>query len=430
LPQDSDTNIAHLPRLWFGDGAAMNPVFKIRLLPAQGKTCRIFAEVGEQNEDIEVEGLESDLKKKLASLQEALLLSSVSRKAEIQSAPGTARRDSGAAGPEAHIADDKRELKSDPSGSEYWMIQEIGSKLFDFIFQKDIFALYKDSLKAAKGKYPLQIKLCIDAPEFSYLPWETLYDRKNRRYLSCSQETPFARAVSMEDDDRPITRRLPIRILGMAAKPKDMMGIALDPIDADTEQNTITQALKDLDTEGKVRLCWTASGTRRDLVKRLVAPDNGIPWDVLHFIGHGGFDPKRGEKGMGFIILQEEGGAHGKALYADDLKEFVVGPEQPQLVILNSCNGAALGPGDLFSSTAASLVLGGIPAVIAMQFAISDKMAIAFSNSLYFYLATGLSIQRALTLTRIDLRADGFAEWIAPVLYMRAPDGRFFAQTE
>ena len=35
-------------------------------------------------------------------------------------------------------------------------------------------------------------------------------------------------------------------------------------------------------------------------------------------------------------------------------------PMMPRLVVLNSCSGAEIGPNDLFSSTAAALIRGGV----------------------------------------------------------------------
>ena len=83
----------------------------------------------------------------------------------------------------------------------------------------------------------------------------------------------------------------------------------------------------------------------------------------------------------------------------------------------------------MFSSVAADLIRGGVPAVIAMQFEISDNMAIAFSNALYAYLLDNLPIQSALAHTRLELKANHYGEWISPVLYMRGLNGEIFTDT-
>jgi len=96
----------------------------------------------------------------------------------------------------------------------------------------------------------------------------------------------------------------------------------------------------------------------------------------------------------------------------------------PKLVILNSCRGAQFENGDRFASTAEILVRGGpIAAVIAMQFDISDIMGTTFSPAFFTNLMYNISIQHAMYLTRLDLRRQGFSEWISPVLYMQNKDG-------
>ena len=62
--------------------------------------------------------------------------------------------------------------------------------------------------------------------------------------------------------------------------------------------------------------------------------------------------------------------------------------------------------------------------MIAMQFDISDFMATKFSPAFFSNLMLKVPIQRAMTLTRLDLQGAGFSEWVSPVLYMQNKDGR------
>lgn len=61
----------------------------------------------------------------------------------------------------------------------------------------------------------------------------------------------------------------------------------------------------------------------------------------------------------------------------------------PRLVVLNSCSGATAGGGDLFAGTAAALARAGVPAVVAMQFEITDAAAAVFARGFYTALAQG-----------------------------------------
>ena len=98
-----------------------------------------------------------------------------------------------------------------------------------------------------------------------------------------------------------------------------------------------------------------------------------------------------------------------------------------RLVVLNACEGARSSHVDPFSGVAASLVNFDIPAVIGMQFEITDAAAIAFSQSLYTGLARGLPIDTALAPARRAIIGAMLAtEFATPVLFLRDGDARLF----
>jgi len=68
-----------------------------------------------------------------------------------------------------------------------------------------------------------------------------------------------------------------------------------------------------------------------------------------------------------------------------------------------------------------------IPAVIAMQFKITDQGAVEFARELYAGLAENLPIDQVLTDARKAMfLARNPTEWGTPVLFMRGEDGRLF----
>ena len=93
--------------------------------------------------------------------------------------------------------------------------------------------------------------------------------------------------------------------------------------------------------------------------------------------------------------------------------------------MLNACEGAKGSEQSRFSSTAAALVSRGLPAVLAMQYALSDRAAIEFTASFYGALAANLPIDAATSEARkaINLALADSSEWGTPVLFMRTPDG-------
>ncbi|KAB2339761.1 CHAT domain-containing protein [Actinomadura rudentiformis] len=85
---------------------------------------------------------------------------------------------------------------------------------------------------------------------------------------------------------------------------------------------------------------------------------------------------------------------------------------------------------DVFSSTAGAAVRRGIPAVVAMQFGISDPAAITFGTTFYQYVAKGLPVDTSVMRARRAMRRakKDTLEWGTPVLYLRATDdGHIFA---
>ena len=77
-----------------------------------------------------------------------------------------------------------------------------------------------------------------------------------------------------------------------------------------------------------------------------------------------------------------------------------------RLVVLNACEGSRVAPDDPFSGVAQALARQGIPAVVAMQFEISDPAALAFSQSFYQAIADGLPVDVATVEARRTMFAD------------------------
>ncbi|HYI21427.1 MAG TPA: CHAT domain-containing protein, partial [Candidatus Limnocylindrales bacterium] len=99
-----------------------------------------------------------------------------------------------------------------------------------------------------------------------------------------------------------------------------------------------------------------------------------------------------------------------------------------RLALLNSCETAQGAETDIFSSTAAALVRKGTPAVVAMQFEITDDAAIQFSRVFYSATAHGMPVDSAVAEARksLALNVTNSYEWGTPVLFMRSPDGVLF----
>ena len=101
----------------------------------------------------------------------------------------------------------------------------------------------------------------------------------------------------------------------------------------------------------------------------------------------------------------------------------------PRLVVLNSCSGAVTGVSDLFSGVAAALVRGGVSAVTAMQYEISDTAAMVFARGFYSAIAHGRDIDEAVSSGRVAILglSGRSLEWVTPVLYLHGDRTQLFS---
>ncbi|MBV9135000.1 MAG: CHAT domain-containing protein, partial [Chloroflexi bacterium] len=293
-------------------------------------------------------------------------------------------------------------------------VKDFGKALFDTLLSGEIRNRYDVSrMKARQLELPLRLKLRIDSPQLAALPWEFLYDSREGAYLSLSLKTPIVRYPSLAQPLAPLPVKPPLRILGMIVSPTD-----LPELDVDRERQRLEEAVKALPA---VELQWLQGQTWRDLMQ---AMGHG-PWHILHFIGHGGFDARTDE---GMIVLSNPDGT-SNPLRASQLTNLVADHFPLRFVFLNACEGARGSTRDVFSSTAANLVQNGVPAVLAMQYEISDAAAIEFSRTFYEALASDIRVDEAVTQARkaIRLASQNSVEWGTPVLYMHTTDALLFS---
>ena len=297
--------------------------------------------------------------------------------------------------------------------------KELGIVLFHALFSGHIGSLFDHSLGrvAARG-HGLRVKLKLNPRQAELaaihtLPWELLYRPEADEALSLRRATPIVRYL---DAPRPANATSPdrLRILVMVSSPR-----TYPALDLAREWRHLEAALADtpsleLDTLPQASL----EALRQALLSKT--------YHVLHFMGHGGLDAH----GTSTLILEDEGGqsrpVEGPALITEltDVGEL-------RLVVLNACDTARTGPSEgsrLLAGVATNLVLGGIPAVVAMQRPISDRAAITFSQTFYRRLAAMDPVDAAVTEGRraIHRQDPASTEWATPVLFLRSPDGKLF----
>ena len=126
------------------------------------------------------------------------------------------------------------------------------------------------------------------------------------------------------------------------------------------------------------------------------------------------------------LILEDED-KRGREVSGQYLGALLHDQRTLRLAVLNACEGARSSSDEVFSGTAQSLVQQGLPAVIAMQFEVTDTAAITLTHEFCEAIADGYPVDAALAEARKAIFAQGNdVEWGTPVLYMRSPDGRIF----
>ena len=295
-------------------------------------------------------------------------------------------------------------------------VQEFGQELWTALFAGDVLSRYEASRQEAKHQEAgVRIKFRCDDPQLASLPWEYLFDPIRGDFVALSAGTPLVRYIPLPESMPPLRVTPPIRILAIGVSPSD-----LDGLDIERERSRLTAALAPLQGKGIVELEWIPGQTWSDMQEALWQG----PWHILHFVGHGGFDENRQEGIVAFARPD------GKADYKRATSVGrVLGDHEPlRLAVLNACESGRTDATDLFSSTAGTLVRKGTPAVVAMQYEITDDAAIELSRSFYGAVARGIPVDTALTEARKGLATsfEDTLEWGTPVLYLQAPDGVLF----
>jgi hypothetical protein len=298
------------------------------------------------------------------------------------------------------------------------LMRAFGTALFEALLTGDVRSRYDVSRSQAQAQNKnlgLRIKLRILAPEMLGVPWEFLYDPREQEFVCLSRNTPLVRYTEAPQSIRPLIVQPPLRILGMVTNPQ-----GVPALDVEREKQRIEQAVAPLQQQKLVELVWLEGQTWRALQRAL---QTGA-WHIFHYVGHAQFDPGSGE---GVLALADEQGQLWP-LGATALARLLDDHESLRLAVLNACEGARGDEFPQFSSIAGVLVRRGMPAVIAMQYAITDVAALEFTQSFYEAIANRLPVDAAVAEARkaISIQHPGSLEWATPVLYMRAPDGELW----
>ena len=176
----------------------------------------------------------------------------------------------------------------------------------------------------------------------------------------------------------PTPSRSPMKILFLAANPRDTQ-----PLHLDEEVRAIDHALQSAAYRDRFNLEQAWAVRYNDLQNVLLRHQPTI----VHFSGHGSNTNE-------LILLDNDGGSHPVSLQALS-RLFAILKDNIRCVVLNAC----------YSESQAQAIAQHIEAVIGMTNALGDSAAIEFASAFYQALAYGRSIKTAFDLgcAQIDL---------------------------
>jgi hypothetical protein len=295
-----------------------------------------------------------------------------------------------------------------------------GDRLYQAVFAEELDKLLVASKRTAEAAgQGVRIRLHLgEAPVLVNLPWEYLYRKAADDFPVLSSWTPLVRYLPVEDGVPPVRVKPPLKILVMISDPIEYKGT----LDTEAEWDSLLKALDSKRAAGLVEVERLAVATEAELQVVLGRTDV----HVFHFIGHGEFDTSEQD---GVLRFEDEHRrttpVTGRAL-GDTLKDS----RSLRLVVLNNCEGARAADLDPFTGVAQSLIRKGIPAVVAMQFEVTDQAAREFSRGFYGGIGDGFPVDGALAEGRKFMsRVAGGFEFGSPVLYLAAPTGEIFDVT-
>ncbi|MBI3425788.1 MAG: CHAT domain-containing protein [Acidobacteria bacterium] len=257
------------------------------------------------------------------------------------------------------------------------------------------------------------------------LPWELLHDE--RGFLFHGKHAVRVRRrlpnnVKFEDFER----KLPIRVLLVSPRPEDDSAAY---IDHRVSSQPLVEAIETLGETVSLTILQTPTFPALQQALRRAQ------FDVVHFDGHGVFDPRVGLGKLCFEAPDQDDQLHNRKSELIDAERLaaVMRDHRIPLVFLEACQSAKTDD-DPTASVAAKLLEQGVVSVVAMTHSVLVETARRFVKEFYRELAEGARIGAAMLAGQQALHADTrrgaiagagefhLQDWFVPVLYQERQD--------
>ncbi|HXT64313.1 MAG TPA: CHAT domain-containing protein [Pyrinomonadaceae bacterium] len=314
------------------------------------------------------------------------------------------------------IVDRLQQVETLEEGSSLPM--DLGSLLYRCLFHDDV----RDRMllsfggvfrEAEKG---MRIRLMLSPPELAALPWEFLCDPNTKSYFATSGKTPLIRYIASREPINLLRVESPVRMLVLIPS-----GSGLDTA---KEEEIITQAVR---ASARIELKIMRENVTYDEIGKALIKKR---YHIVHFVGHGQF-----KSDQGYLEIDKDE-KHDGLISADDFAALFKDYPSLKLAVLNCCQGGQLSPKEKYAGIAAQLVALGVPAVVAMQYRVSDDAALVFAREFYLKLCDGWArgqVDTAVSYARHQILRQVKDEPIAfatPVLFLRSDNSIIFDLAE
>jgi hypothetical protein len=255
----------------------------------------------------------------------------------------------------------------------------------------------------------LRLLLGAGAEDLQSLRWELLYLPGREERLCTREDILFSRYLAVGAGALPPAPKTTLRALAAVANPANAVSYGLAPLDINHEKERARTGLAGMEID------WlTAEDGGPCTIDRLISLVPGH--EVLFLVCHG-----KVVKDQGWLFLEGEDGRVARAS-AQDLAQRLAGTlALPRLTVLVVCESAGSDTGAFLGSLAPRLVEIGIPAVIAMQGALTFPTSNLFLPPLFRELLKDGLIDRAVAVARRSII--GRPDEHAPVLFMSLKSG-------
>jgi tetratricopeptide (TPR) repeat protein len=268
------------------------------------------------------------------------------------------------------------------------------------------------------------------------LPWELLHNG-NSYLFQGAKPTRVRRRLPGTEGFGVAVVAPPIRILLITARPDDD---ACGYIDHRSSALPLVEATEALPGLVKLHLLSppTLPALRAELER---ARDHQRPYHVVHFDGHGVYDPSVGLGGLCFERPEDSGKLDKRrhvTVFSNELGPLLRDHRIP-LVCLDACQSAQAGQAS--ESVASALLKVGVASVVAMSHSLLVETSRRFVEAFYGALAQGKRVGDAMLAGQRQLKDDTFRgrifgagelrldDWFVPVLYQEKDDPQLFKST-